>query len=341
MRVIDERGLVWDESPYFAHHGIMGMHWGIRRYQPYPGDYNGDGRFVGKKKRTEYDLGNKKVPIKSKKQIKKEFNAQLKSEMKAQRETYRSNYNASFALNKLLHGRGTEQVFNDRLNELKRSNAKYEEAKKKTYDLITEMDRQGYKYEMIRPPKFFTNGYDYQKSKAKVKIRELGPDEIGNVKASYNIKTGKFEDPRDQRYAALEKKRASDYDKKFAGNDTSTKLPQKDKNSRTVEQKELLDKAEAVDKVRRDFIESKIKKYNPKNSEERDIAIDKVEKANRGKLGKLHEESNAAWKRYDASRLKQRDFNKARSLRKRGLTYIEIAERLGVPPTTVWGILNY
>ena len=37
-----------DKTKELMHHGILGQKWGIRRFQPYPKGYKGDGEYTGK-----------------------------------------------------------------------------------------------------------------------------------------------------------------------------------------------------------------------------------------------------------------------------------------------------
>ena len=57
------------------HHGILGQKWGVRRYQPYPSGYSGDGKFTGESGPSEKQI--KRITKMAKKDAKRYADAKM------------------------------------------------------------------------------------------------------------------------------------------------------------------------------------------------------------------------------------------------------------------------
>ncbi len=135
----------WEYSDYLAHFGILGMRWGIRRYQPYPKDYKGSGREVGaaktaalksfKKAETGY-LKNWQVSgaEKANKRISKLTKKQEKSHFKSRKEWLQYKINKERTVMKYsndLVNKELEKIGQMRYADLEKEKKLVETAKKK------------------------------------------------------------------------------------------------------------------------------------------------------------------------------------------------------------------
>lgn len=265
--------------------------------------------------------------------------------MNAQRRLHYSNVKGNEALLNAFFNSGSDAA--DRLDkafkEIKDNKEKYTEAQRKTYDLISEMDRQGFKYETVRVGRFEkSQGYERQINSAKVKIKELRPDEIGNVTSTYDLISGKVVDPREKRYKTGEQYKIDSEKKRLEEKARNEEAYARAKNNNSYE----LDFLEAIQN--KNYFDNnknrklaEYKEYLQDRDRYWENGTDRGAKDNVETGRKLHSLSESQRKQAELQARKQsvQNYTRVKSMRSSGMTYAQIAKKLGISESTVWAMI--
>ena len=355
---------------YLAHHGIMGMHWGIRRYQPYPDGYRGDGKFVGKSD-AEYDAEEKKARAAYK--VQKASYRSAKKDYKETKRAYKDLRNTVKDSEQNVRD-AHEGVKQSRID-LKEAKAYYKDRKKfGSYEQEQEAKAalksakasvEDAKNKLMREQKIrdvmqtklndASSILDQAKAKKKLERRLLSEaqrkySEASEMNDPYERSIREMELERDGRNAAKQIKKDADQGRRDAINDVSEKIkidPSFLGGKGIVSKRNLAYYTRNPnDDTQKSLYTTIIKKmggmsaskaYRDSYSKAYDEAIKKAEGVEfKDNVNKQKILDNARNTKPEFRRQKsERASAYAKSLRSSGMTYAEIAKKLGVSESTV------